>query len=299
MPRAILSHCRRSEYSRIMRTRHAAVLLWTITGIEALRIPFISRLRRNRSEQLPKREVRLLQGNIAEWTADAIVTSSNPYLEGTRRESHWRFAGRVNVDAAVRTAGGRDLDAAIAKLDTSAPIEVASAVITPSGGSLRSKWVVHSVAPFAEDRGQDPQQGLALLQATISAAIRSASMAGATSVAVPALGAGVAGFSAEAAAQCAFNAAGDWLECDDTSPLRRIDLVIWADNVWAAWASCARDGVTLGGVSPTADEFGFTWRIPNCDDDRQDTERDARAEAQSALFGGGDFLPGFGSLDVL
>ena len=282
-----------------MRTRHAAVLLWTITGIEALRIPFISRLRRNRSEQLPKREVRLLQGNIAEWTADAIVTSSNPYLEGTRRESHWRFAGRVNVDAAVRTAGGRDLDAAIAKLDTSAPIEVASAVITPSGGSLRSKWVVHSVAPFAEDRGQDPQQGLALLQATISAAIRSASMAGATSVAVPALGAGVAGFSAEAAAQCAFNAAGDWLECDDTSPLRRIDLVIWADNVWAAWASCARDGVTLGGVSPTADEFGFTWRIPNCDDDRQDTERDARAEAQSALFGGGDFLPGFGSLDVL
>ena len=250
--------------------------------------------------------MRLLRGDIAEWRANAIATSANPYLEGTKRSTHWRFSGRVNVDAAVRATGGRSLDAAIAKSSVakSLPVAVSSAVVTRSGGSLRSRWVVHSVAPDAQE--YTDSQGRALLRATYSAAIRSAADAGATSVALPAFGTGVAGFSAEAAAECAFDAASTWLEDNEPSPLRRVDLVVWADNVWACWAACARDGLTLGGSLPIADDFGYTWTAEfdegqrgNRKRNRKQNEDAARADAEAALFGGGDFLPGFGSLDVL
>ena len=249
------------------------------------------------------RVVRLLRGNIAEWRADAIATSANPYLEGTKRATHWKFAGRVNVDAAVRAAGGTELEAAIARrsVQRSLPIVTGSALVTGSGGLLRSQWVVHSVAPVAQDYVEAHGQGLAVLQATFSAAIKGAAEAGATSVALPAYGTGVAGFSAEAAAQCAFAAAEAWLEDSKPSPLRRVDLVVWADNVWACWAASAGDGRALGRASPIADDFGYTWTAGTADggDGQEKGKNDALAEAQAALFGGGDFLPGFGSLDVL
>lgn len=275
----------------------AALILMAAATTNALRLPSILRFR-GRNMDANGRVVRLLRGNIAEWRADAIATSANPYLEGTKRATHWKFAGRVNVDAAVRTAGGAELEAAIASaaVQQCLPIGVSSALVTGSGGLLRSQWVVHGVAPVAQDYAEAQAQGLAVLQATFSAAIQGAAEAGATSLALPAYGTGVAGFSAEAAAQCAFAAAEAWLEDSKPSPLRRVDLVVWADNVWACWAACARDGRALGRASPLADDFGYTWTAGNCHDEGK---KDARAEAQAALFGGGDFLPGFGSLDVL
>ena len=61
------------------------------------------------------------------------------------------------------------------------------------------------------------------------------------------------------------------------------------------------DGRALGRASPIADDFGYTWTAGTADggDGQEKGKNDALAEAQAALFGGGDFLPGFGSLDVL
>ena len=106
---------------------------------------------------------------------------------------------------------------------------------------------MHCVAPDAVARTatehdaylRDPagyERGLSRrLQATYTAAISAATEAGASSLAVPAIGCGIRGFARDQAAASAFGAAAAWLQSDSTTPLRRLDFVILADDVWAEW----------------------------------------------------------------
>lgn len=192
------------------------------------------------------RTLHIFKGDISRCNADALVSSANPMMEGTRKASHWRFAGRANADAAIRAAGGQALARAVARYAASAaPLEIASAHVTKAGGSLSTRWVIHCVAPSAVD--YEESRGRELLKGTYAAALRCASDAGARSVALPAIGTGIAGFSSEAAADCAFAAVRAWLEHggygtsgqERPSSVRRVDLVLFADNVYDCWATRA------------------------------------------------------------
>ena len=88
------------------------------------------------------------------------------------------------------------------------------------------------------------------LQATFSAALAAAGSVGATSLALPAIGCGVKGFDAQEAGAAAFSVAATWLRmgdgrssiessADDVSPLRRLDFVVWSDDVWDCWPANA------------------------------------------------------------
>ncbi|KAG8459457.1 hypothetical protein KFE25_012792 [Diacronema lutheri] len=199
------------------------------------------------------RAVRLLRGDIALSRAEAIAVSANPSLEGTRRANHWAFAGRANADGAVRAAGGEALAAAAARLAAAhAPVQPGTALVSPAGGSLHARWVVHCVAPDATAlRGAPAGERVAALQRAYAAAIGAAAAAGATSLALPAMGAGIAGFDPTEAGAAAFGAARAWLECgaDGTrrgaagaaraQRLRTVEYVVWSDHVWACWPACA------------------------------------------------------------
>ena len=195
----------------------------------------------------PPRVVRLLRGDVSTSTCDAIAVSANPYLEGTARKSHWRFAGRRNADGAVRAAGGRSLDAAVAKtlreIGDSLPLAPGSAVASRAGRSLDAKWVVHCVAPDALVAEAGDSEVDAALQATFAAALTTATTLGARSLALPAMGCGVRGFPRERAGAAALRAAGAWLRAPsfatEAPRLHRVDLVVFADDVWAAWPKCA------------------------------------------------------------
>ena len=141
-----------------------------------------------------------------------------------------------------------------------------SAVVGRAGHSLSARWVVHCVAPDALARTADEHEAYVLdpasydrglcrrLEATYSAAISAATEAGASSLAVPALGCGIRGFARDQAASAAFRSAAAWLQSDSTTCLRRLDFVILADDVWDEWPRQAQ--VELG--SPDAGSAGVS-----------------------------------------
>jgi len=204
------------------------------------------------------RQVRLLRGDIARHSADAIAVSANPQLEGTVRSNYWRFAGRKGCDGAVQAAGGPSLASKVARLRNRIPrpLEPGSAVVSGAGGNLRARFVVHCIAPDALSRSAEEHESyyadpdaferdrLVLLQATYAAAIDAAASRGARSLALPSIGCGVRGFPRDRAGTAAFRAAATWLRDRDggapaESALRRLDFVCFADDVWAKWPECA------------------------------------------------------------
>lgn len=120
-------------------------------------------------------EITVVQGDVAEANCDAIVNAANNHL--------WMGAG---VAGAIKRKGGAEIEAeAIAK----GPIPVGEAVAT-GAGRLRARYVIHAAA-----MGQDLQTDATKIRDATAAALRVAEELAARSVAFPALGTGVGGFS--------------------------------------------------------------------------------------------------------
>ncbi len=84
----------------------------------------------------------LLQGNIAEVQADAIVNAANSAL-----------AGGGGVDGAIHRAGG---PAIMAECQRIGGCPTGSAVAT-SAGNLKARYVFHAVGPIYQGRGDEEQ----------------------------------------------------------------------------------------------------------------------------------------------
>jgi O-acetyl-ADP-ribose deacetylase (regulator of RNase III) len=125
-------------------------------------------------------EILLTRGDIAQQDADAVVNAANNHL--------WMGAG---VAGAIKRAGGREIeDEAVAK----GPIPIGEAVVT-GGGRLKARYVIHA-AVMGRDLRTDADK---IRQATENS-LRRADELALKSIAFPALGTGVGGFSLE---QCA------------------------------------------------------------------------------------------------
>lgn len=177
-----------------------------------------------------------------------------------------------NVDGRVHEAAGPELQLALNELASATAVDMpltfvhpwrgavlpqstsgrvacltGCAVRTPAFGELRSRTntVIYAVTPdghYKRSRRVEDTKQLALLQQTFSAAIAEAARAGATSLAVPALGCGVHNWPHRVAARAAFAAAASWLRerTEGTSPLGRVDFVL-RDDTWHEWLACARE----------------------------------------------------------
>src|SRR3712207_6801143 len=120
-------------------------------------------------------------GDITECAVDAVVNAANNYL--------WMGAG---VAGAIKRKGGQVIeDEAVQQ----GPIPVGEAVVT-NAGALKARYVIHAAA-----MGQDLSTNAELIrQATRNSFARAAEL-GVTSLALPALGTGVGGFSVNEAAR--------------------------------------------------------------------------------------------------
>lgn len=191
------------------------------------------------NEAATTRSIRLVRGDLAQWQADALAVSANPYLEGTSRASHWRFAGRLNADGSVRQAGGAALASSSSEAAARAgvPLAPGRAITSRAGGVLKADWVVHVVAPDA--LLEQPPGRSALLRQTYDAALDAAAAKGCRSLALPAIGCGIRGFPPEEAAKAAFDAAAAWLTFQDGDrrhgQLSRVDFVVYSDFVAHHW----------------------------------------------------------------
>jgi O-acetyl-ADP-ribose deacetylase (regulator of RNase III) len=141
--------------------------------------------------------IELLAGDITEISADAIVNAANQEL-----------AGGGGVDGAIHRAAGPELAAELRSRYRGCP--TGSAVITGSGRLAEHgvSWIVHAVGPIWRG-GTSGEEGL--LASAYGTSLHLADQAGARSVALPAISAGIYGYPLDEAARVALSAVRDGL----------------------------------------------------------------------------------------
>ena len=126
-------------------------------------------------------ELEVVEGDITELDVDAVANAANNEL--------WMGAG---VAGAIKRVGGAEIEQeAVAQ----APIALGQAIAT-GAGNLRAKHVVHAAV-----MGQDLQTSAELISQATRRTLEVADELGAHSLAMPAFGTGVGGFSIERCAE--------------------------------------------------------------------------------------------------
>ncbi len=125
--------------------------------------------------------IRLLESDITALEVDAITNAANDHL--------WMGTG---VAGAIKRAGGEEIEREAIALG---PIPVGEAVVT-GGGKLRARHVVHAAV-----MGQDLRTDAEKIRRATTNALRRASDLGLRSLALPAFGTGVGGFSLQRCAE--------------------------------------------------------------------------------------------------
>ncbi|NTV51920.1 MAG: hypothetical protein HGA76_02735 [Candidatus Firestonebacteria bacterium] len=141
-----------------------------------------------------------LTGEMAKQHVDAYVHPTNNYLwfSSEVSESLKRIAGEY-IETAATNAG---------------PIEVGQAVIAPHG-RLKCRYLIHTAA-----WGQDMMTSELKIRQAVTAALDLAAAQGCVSLAIPAVGANIGGFSMPNAVQATFLAILE--HCQQRTSLREI-----------------------------------------------------------------------------
>ena len=146
--------------------------------------------------------IEAVQGDITTQDVDVIVNAANSSL-----------LGGGGVDGAIHAAAGPELLAACRELRrTTLPdgLPVGDAVATP-GFRLPARWVVHTVGPNRHAGQTDP----VLLSSCFARPLELAVELGASSIAFPAVSAGVYGWAVGDVAQIAVRTVRAWREGAD------------------------------------------------------------------------------------
>jgi O-acetyl-ADP-ribose deacetylase (regulator of RNase III) len=151
-------------------------------------------------------EIRLIQGDIAQQDVDAVVNAANNHL--------WMGAG---VAGAIKRAGGREIEA---EAVTKGPVAIGEAVAT-GAGRLKARHVIHAAV-----MGQDLRTDADKIRRSTRATLRVADALGLKSIAFPALGTGVGGFSLEECARVMLDAVEAHAAAGETS-LERVIFVLY------------------------------------------------------------------------
>ena len=157
----------------------------------------------------------VVRGDITECAVDAIVNAANNHL--------WMGAG---VAGAIKREGGQVIeDEAVRQ----GPIPVGEAVVT-RGGALKARYVIHAAA-----MGQDLLTSADLIrQATVNSLKRAHELSLET-LALPALGTGVGGFSIDEAAHVMVEATLTSLQTAPQGSLNRVVFVLFTPDALQAF----------------------------------------------------------------
>jgi O-acetyl-ADP-ribose deacetylase (regulator of RNase III) len=139
-------------------------------------------------------EVQLVQGDITDLDADAIVNAANSAL---------KMGG--GVAGAIRRRGGPEIQM---ECNAIGGTHVGGAVLT-TGGKLRARHVIHAVGPMMGEGDEDRK----LYYATINS-LRVAEETGLTSIAFPAISTGIFGYPVERCSRVMLGAVVDYLQGD-------------------------------------------------------------------------------------
>jgi O-acetyl-ADP-ribose deacetylase (regulator of RNase III) len=119
--------------------------------------------------------IEIREGDISRCEADALVNAANNHL--------WMGSG---VAGALKRAGGQEIEEEAIK---KGPIPIGEAVAT-GAGKLKASYVIHAAV-----MGQDLRTDAAAINKATENSLRRADELGCKSIAFPALGTGIGGFS--------------------------------------------------------------------------------------------------------
>jgi O-acetyl-ADP-ribose deacetylase (regulator of RNase III) len=153
-------------------------------------------------------EIEITRGDITEAPTEAIVNAANNHL--------WMGAG---VAGAIKRKGGTEIEReAVAK----GPVKIGEAVIT-GAGRLKAKYVIH-----AAGMGQDLQTDAQKVKDATRSSLELAESHKISSIAFPAIGTGVGGFSVSECARIMVGEAASFLQTSKS--LRKVTFVLFDES---------------------------------------------------------------------
>ena len=195
--------------------------------------------------RMPDATLRIRSGCLVEaamsgrFADGGIVTASNAQMVGNR-SVWWGFIGRENVDGALRAAAGPGLADECDALPAATP---GGEKLLPSTAratgphDLAAAAVLHALAPLSFYIGGGRASAEAALRKTFESCFALADELELPSLALPALGCGVAGIPGAICARAAFGA----LEAAPLTSVRAIEFVLRDDRCYAAFADAAHE----------------------------------------------------------
>jgi O-acetyl-ADP-ribose deacetylase (regulator of RNase III) len=168
--------------------------------------------------------INILQADITTRAVDAIVNAANSSL-----------LGGGGVDGAIHRAAGPELLAACRELRaTELPhgLAVGAAIATP-GFRLPARWVIHTVGP----NRHAGQTNRVLLISCFSESLRLADSLNAASVAFPAVGGGVYGWTGRQVAEAAYDAVTGFGASHPASTLEAVEFVLFSSEMEDAFSA--------------------------------------------------------------
>ena len=163
-----------------------------------------------------KVRVKLVEGDITQLATDAIVNAANNHF--------WMGAG---VAGAIKKRGGEEIEKeAMAK----GPQPVGEAIVT-GAGKLPARYVIHA-AVMGQDLTTDAEK---IQTATYNALLRAHEL-GIRSIAFPALGTGVGGFSLAEAARIMFQASKKFVSDHPNTPLEEVIFCLFGEDAYNAFS---------------------------------------------------------------
>lgn len=154
--------------------------------------------------------LRVVRGDLTESDTDAIVNAANSYL---------RHGG--GVAGAIVRKGGRVIQD---ESDAIGYVPVGGAALT-GAGSLKARHVIHAVGPMWGEGGEE-----AKLKKAVRSVLSLAAEKGFSSIAMPAISAGIFGFPKDRCAAIIVNEIGQYLT-EHASSLKQIDIVLMDEGI--------------------------------------------------------------------
>ena len=169
--------------------------------------------------------LRLIQGDITEQSADAIVNAANSSL-----------MGGGGVDGAIHSAGGPAiLDECKNIRAENGRLPPGQAVIT-TGGRLLARYVIHTVGPIWHGGTNKEAEVLAsAYKESLALAVKQSL----TSVCFPSISTGAYGYPLEEAAQIALKTVTDFLE--QGTILKQVTFVLFDQRIFLAYCQALKE----------------------------------------------------------
>jgi O-acetyl-ADP-ribose deacetylase (regulator of RNase III) len=172
-------------------------------------------------------KIRLVQGDITDVDADAIVNAANPTL-----------MGGGGVDGAIHRKGGPTILEECKRIRASEwpnGLSTGKAVVT-SGGNLKAKYVIHTVGPIWHGSSHGEPR---LLADAYENSLELAASKKLKTLAFPSISTGAYGYPVEKASRTALTTVKQFLEREST--LREITFALFTEHDFKVYKEAANE----------------------------------------------------------